>query len=279
MRHQTFKLADKNNRGELYIQEWLPENTPQQVICLVHGQSEHSGRYEHVASFFVERGIGLIAIDLIGHGQSYGRRGHVNSLQDYLNNIQVFIEESKKRHPSSTLIIYGHSMGGNVVANYALSTHFDQDIAGIVLTSPWFKLAFAPPAFKEMLAGVMNSIYPAFTEKNDLTGEGLSRDPKVGPAYVNDPLVHGKISAGAYYSCREGGLNALAQADKLPKPTLVLHGTADPIITHEGSREFVQKAGSQAQLIEFEGGYHELHNDLEWEKALSNVLDWAKGIN
>ena len=38
-------------------------------MLIVHGMGEHSGRYEHVARFFVERGYEVSTFDLRGHGQ------------------------------------------------------------------------------------------------------------------------------------------------------------------------------------------------------------------
>ncbi|MGB0524161.1 MAG: lysophospholipase [Flammeovirgaceae bacterium] len=276
MGYQESKLTD--DKGELFIREWLPETDAQKIICLIHGQSEHSGRYEHVASFFNEQEIGVMAMDLVGHGKSYGKRGHIQSIHDYLQNVHTLINEAQKRHNGIPRVVYGHSMGGNVVANYALSQLFDDELQGIILSSPWFKLASAPPVFKEILAGIMNRIYPAYTENNKLTGKELSRDPKVAPAYVNDPLVHGKISAGAYYACRAAGLHALAHAHQLPKPTLVLHGTADSIISHQASKDFAKKANGLVTHLEFEGGYHELHNDIEWEKVMATIHEWIQQL-
>lgn len=278
MQYQEFNTADRNQQGNLFFREWLPDAEPEYLICLVHGQSEHSGRYQHVADFFIKHGIGVLAIDLLGHGKTYGRRGHALSVQDYLDNVWILIEEAKARHPAIPKVIYGHSMGGNVVANYALSKDFDTTLKGVILSSPWFKLAFEPPAFKELLGSIMKSIYPAYTEDNELTGEGLSRDPEVGPAYVNDPLVHGKITAGAYFACKQSGLHALENAQRFPKPSLVLHGTADPIISHEASSEFAQKAGEGTTHIEFDGGLHELHNDIVQNEVLETILKWIKNI-
>lgn len=274
MQYQDFSVRDFNDDGDLFLREWLPDTTPTDLICLIHGQSEHSGRYKHLAEFFVERNIGVLAIDLIGHGNSYGKRGHVKAMTGYLDNVRVLLREALNRHPNSTKFIYGHSMGGNIVANYALSSYFNTVLAGVVLTSPWLKLAFKPPAFKEKLGSIMRHILPSYSEKNELTGEGLSRDPEVVKAYVNDPLVHGSISVGAYTACKEGGLFALENASKLPKRTLVLHGNADPVTSHTASKDFVQTAGGLATYIEFENAYHELHNDLIWEEALGSIYEW-----
>ena len=39
-------------------------------ILLVHSLAEHIGRYEHVGSFFAEKGWRVTALEFRGHGES-----------------------------------------------------------------------------------------------------------------------------------------------------------------------------------------------------------------
>ena len=66
---------------ELFTRTWTPEGEPKRGMLIVHGMGEHSGRYEHVARFFVDRGYAVSAFDLRGHGQSDGTKVHVRFLQ------------------------------------------------------------------------------------------------------------------------------------------------------------------------------------------------------
>src|SRR4051812_48110748 len=54
------------------------------TILLVHGYSEHSGRYFHFAKFLVQHGFDVITFDLPGHGRSEGRRSDIENFQDYV---------------------------------------------------------------------------------------------------------------------------------------------------------------------------------------------------
>ena len=56
---------------------------PRAVLLLTHGLAEHSGRYGDFASFFADAGIATYALDLPGHGNSDGMRGHVRDFQEY----------------------------------------------------------------------------------------------------------------------------------------------------------------------------------------------------
>ena len=60
---------------------------------------------------------------------------------------------------------------------------------------------------------------------------------------------------------------------KLQTPTLLLHGTGDKIIDYKGTQEFAKKS-EKATLKLYEGGYHELHNDLCKEEMIADVIHW-----
>ncbi|MGI6532826.1 MAG: alpha/beta fold hydrolase [Bacillota bacterium] len=81
---------------------------------------EHSGRYEHVASFFNEKGFSCIAFDLRGHGMSGGKRGHAKSYEAIMRDVDTLFEESPLGRACRAIVLYGHSLGGNIVLNYAL---------------------------------------------------------------------------------------------------------------------------------------------------------------
>lgn len=133
MKHSTFDL--KSLDGIFYAQLWEPESEPRAVVCLAHGYGEHSGRYAHVAAQMNEAGYAFLAFDLRGHGKSHGQRGHTPSYEHLLNDLALLFAEGARRFPAprKPLFIYGHSMGGNLVLNYALRRQ--PEIAGVIATS------------------------------------------------------------------------------------------------------------------------------------------------
>ena len=49
---------------------WLPDGDVRATIQLVHGASEHSGRYERLAAALTGAGLAVYAMDLRGHGRT-----------------------------------------------------------------------------------------------------------------------------------------------------------------------------------------------------------------
>ena len=74
MRHTDGHFTTPDG-SHIYTQAWLPDNTPQAIIVIVHGLGEHSGRYGNYVDYFVPRGYALYSFDTRGHVRSRGTRG------------------------------------------------------------------------------------------------------------------------------------------------------------------------------------------------------------
>ncbi len=257
---------------EMYARGWAPQGKPKAVIMLVHGHGEHVARYDHVAAVLTENGYALLGYDLRGHGKSGGPRGHTPSYEALMDDIAAFSLQTEQRYPGLPCFLYGHSLGGNLVLNYALRRK--PDLRGVIATGPWLKLAFDPPASQVTLGRLMNGIAPGFTQHSKLNTKGLSHDQAVVDAYEKDPLVHDKISARLFVAIYESGLWALEHAAGFPLPLLLMHGAADPLTSAKASQEFAEKAGSKVTLKVWNGLYHEIHNEPEKAEVFRVMLDW-----
>ena len=272
---QQVEFGWKTRDGlELYGQGWPPESEPKGVICLVHGLGEHSGRYVHLALFLNQADYGLLSFDLRGHGKSQGRRGYAPSFKVLLDDITCFLEEVAKRYPGCRRFLYGHSLGGNLVIEYALHRH--PQLAGVIATGPSFRTAFEPPAWKVTMARILYNLCPTLTMSNEIEREALSRDPKVVYAYNSDPLVHDRLTVRLGIDLLQSGLWALEHATELTLPLLLMHGAADRLTSVEASREFAAKAGKHCTLKVWDDLYHEIHNEPERNQVFAYLLEWLK---
>jgi alpha-beta hydrolase superfamily lysophospholipase len=252
---------------------WLPEQ-PQALVCLVHGFAEHTGRYAHVAATFNARGYGLMGFDLRGHGQSGGRRGHTPSYEDLIENIREMLALATEKFDRLPLFLYGHSMGGNLVANY-LIRHQPNYLKGAVITSPWLRLTQEPPLPLKVLAKAAYLIFPQLMLSSNLRLEHLSKDMAVQKAYGADPLILRKISAGMFILVSEAGRLAIRQADKIALPLLLMHGLDDKITDPEATKQFAQRVNADLLTLHYWANMrHELHNETEKEQVLNLIISW-----
>jgi len=260
---------------KFYMRGWEPDKKPKAVVCLVHGLGEHAGRYAHVGEAFAKAGYALVGFDERGHGKSGGARGHTPTYDAMMDDIEALLAQAAARYPKLPMFLYGHSMGGNQVINFALRRK--PALKGVIATGPWLKIAFEPPALQMTLGRTMNKIAPGFTQKSGLETASLSRDRKIVDAYNNDPLVHDKISARLFVSMYDAGLWAFDHAAEFPLPLLLMHGSGDRITSAEASREFAERAGKKATWHAWDGLYHEIHNEPEKAKVLETMVEWMDG--
>lgn len=256
---------------KLYYRSWLPENA-ESVVCIVHGLGEHAGRYLHVGDFLSKNGSAVFALDLRGHGLSQGKRGHAKSYDLLLSDIEELLKTARAEYTELPLFLMGHSMGGNLVANYMIRMNTN-DIAGFILSSPWFKLAFEPPKWKLELGRFITGVFPGFTQPNGLIAQQISKDPEVVKAYVEDPQVHNHISAGLFTHITTAGEYAMEHVDEITTEGLIYHGNADKITDWNSTKSFAERCAT-AEWHELENVYHEPHNDLEKDKVLDLILNW-----
>lgn len=275
MKHTTFSLTTYDNL-QLFGQAWLTDNAPQALFCLVHGMGEHSSRYAPLAEYLVQHGISVVSFDHRGHGKSDGKRGHAPHYEAIMKAMDSFMDYATTLVPNAPVFLYGHSMGGNVVLNYALRRN--PAIKGVIASAPWLHLAFEPSKFNLFLAKIMIHIYPSLTQSTKLDVTSISRDPIEVQKYKNDPLVHDMISPAMFMSCRDAGEWVLANADKWKLPLLIYHGTADRLTNYNSSKEFAQKVKGDITWKSLEGYYHESHNEPEKERKVvyEMILNWIK---
>jgi alpha-beta hydrolase superfamily lysophospholipase len=249
---------------------WDPAGRPRGTICLVHGHGEHAGRYGHVARAFTRAGFVVLGYDARGHGRSGGPRGHAPSYQQSLDDLGMVVQMTLVR----PCFAYGHSVGGQYVLNRAMAD--PAGINGVIVTSPWLRLAFPAPRIKVRLGRALHSILPAVALASGLEHAALSRDPAVVAAYAADPLVHDRISFRLGIDLLDFGEHALARAETLRLPLLLMHGSADRVLDPEAARLFYDRAGSSDKTLRiWPGFYHETHNEPEWEGVVKVSTGWA----
>lgn len=271
---KNFETSWKAHDGlDIFAQGWEPTVLkPKAVVCLVHGLGEHSSRYAHVAEAFGKEGFVTFGADLRGHGRSGGARGHISSIEDFMKDIDILLEQAGKRYAGLPIILYGHSLGGTLVLHYGLLRK--PKVKGVIATSSSLHTALEQQKIKVMMAKVLGSLTPNTSLASGLDPKSLSRDEKVVQAYIDDPLVHDKVSLGFGKIMLGVAAWTLAHAKEFPLPLLLLHGKADMITFPSSSMEFAAALKEKCTLVLWDAAYHELHNEPEKDKVFKTMTLW-----
>ncbi len=276
MNEETYIIKAKKGI-KIFSRQWPVEQSPVAAVCLVHGLGEHSGRYDHVAKYFNGRKITVFGYDHRGHGKSGGKRGHAVSMEALLEDLELVLMKIRVMYNDLPIILYGHSMGGNIVANYLIKKD-TKELYGAIISSAWFGLVQDIPPLLLKSVGFMQNIFPSLTISNKLPLEELSFDHKNIERYKNDPLVHDKISLRLFYQLYRSAAFALDHAGKIKIPLLIGHGEEDGITSFEASRQFASKAAGKAQFKAWPQRKHEVHNDVNNDEVLIYYADWILSI-
>ena len=252
---------------ELFTRTWTRDGDPHRGMVIVHGVAEHSGRWGHVARFFVEQGYAVSAFDLRGHGRSDGTRVHVASFDDYLDDLQEVVESGLVR-TDLPWVIYGHSLGAFISTYYLGEERPHPDAA--VLSSP--ALAAEIPGVLRAAAQVLGRIAPKIALPNPFDGDQLSRDETVGEAYFADPLVHTKATTGIALQTFNAQDRILEVIKSITTPALVIHGADDTLVPPSASAPLASVASVERKV--YPGLRHEMHNEPEQAQVLADVATW-----
>lgn len=272
------------------------------VVALVHGMGEHAGRYRELAEALAAEGVATVAFDQRGHGRSGGPKGHSPSYGLLMESVGEVLRQAAARHPGVPVFLMGHSMGGNLVLNYALRhlgggrqeggaggeggaagrgaadsrAAAGPEVAGLIVSAPWLELAFEPNRVQVALAGAVRKVWPRFTQSTALEAEAISREAAQVEAYRADPLIHDRITAAMFLDVHAQGRWALEHAGELRVPAFWVHGTGDRLTSFAASERFAREAGEVVRFLPIEGGFHETHHEL-WETregVLREMLGW-----
>ena len=222
----TTETVAARNGVSLLVRRWPAVGERRASVLIIHGLAEHSGRYERTGSILAATGLEVAGLDLEGYGGSGGRRAWIRSLDTWLDDVEDRLAALRAESGGRPVVLLGHSMGGLVSLAYAESDRPQPDL--LVLSSPW--LADHLPGWRHTAARVLGRIVPTLEIDNGFDGSTLSRDPAVGAAYRVDPLAYHRTTTGLGRQVVLAQERAVAQLDRLRVPTLVTHGSADPLV-------------------------------------------------
>ncbi|MCB0106262.1 MAG: lysophospholipase [Caldilineaceae bacterium] len=256
---------------DLFAQAWFAAQ-PKAAIALVHGIAEHSSRYRYAAEFLARRGYTVYTFDLRGHGRSPGKRILFQHMDEHSADVAIFLAWAHQEAMGLPLFLFGHSMGGLLVTYYVLTQQ--PALAGVILSAPAIKLDDVSPLLLTV-ARLLAKVTPTLPMRQ-LEFAAISRDPVVLEENKNDALVHhGGIPVSTGLAMARAVDYVQQHMGEFSLPLLLLHGTADRMVTPEGSKQlYAQAATTDKQLKLYEGLYHELLNEPEKAEILEDIVAW-----
>lgn len=242
------------------------DRPPRSALIAVHGLGEHSGRYHHIGRFLAARGHDVLAFDNRGFGQSGGRRGHVDTFDEFLDDVEDMVIE--RRQLGAPVVLFGHSLGGLIATTYVVRGRPAPDL--LVLSAP--ALDADVPRWQRVLAPVLSRFAPNLFVTNNIDPTVLSHDEAVQVAYRDDPLRVGGSTARLGQQTFDAMREASAAFGRVTMPTYVFHGAADRLVPPRASRRLEALANVTYRL--WPGLRHECLNEAASQQVLDELATW-----
>lgn len=250
--------------------KWESEvEQPKGVIVIVHGAAEHHGRYKWLVEMWKLSGYHVVMGDLPGQGTTTRRRGHIQSFDEYIIEVNAWIKEAKIY--GLPLCLLGHSMGGLILIRALQEKH--QEVKAILLSSPCLGTVYKPNKAIELASKGLNIFAPSLKVDSKLNVEIATRNKEVQEIDQNDSLYVTKVSIRWYRELKK----AMEEAQKQIKnfqdvPLLLMQGGEDKIVDKSLVKEWFNKVDiKEKSYKEWKDLYHEIFNEPEREKVFETA--------
>jgi acylglycerol lipase len=241
------------------------------VVVFMNGLKDHGDHYAALSQHLVHHGYAAYAFDLRGEGRSSGARVEVDKFDDYVDDLATYVERVRAKEPGKPIFVYGHSLGGAIVALYGVERH--PDVAGLIVSGPG--LALDGPPVQIAAVRLLDVVAPG-APVLDLPNAKFSRDPAIVADMDHDPLIHqSNPSAHLAAEALDASRRVWARPEALTVPLLAMHGAADQITAPIASRDLVARAGSTDKTLRVYRDFsHDLVHEPGHERVYSDITSW-----
>lgn len=257
----------------LYWQRYTPPDA-RATVAVLHGGGDHSGRYPGVTSALVSKGFQVALVDFRGHGQSDGRRWHVDTFADYLSDLDAFVAKlSQDGVANDQLFVVAHSMGALIAAEWGLSR--GRHVSGFVFSSPYFAAAERPPLLKLLAAKTVGKALPWLPVKVPFGETDLTTDAEHVRWTERDPLYEHATTPRWYEEATRAQDDVRRRASEWRAPLLVLAAGDDRLANPTVARAFVERAAAEDKGFRvYEGFRHEIFNEAGRDRPVGDAVAW-----
>ncbi|MDD7305484.1 MAG: alpha/beta fold hydrolase [Peptoniphilaceae bacterium] len=283
------KFKSFNERDDIYGFINVPASEIKGIIQLIHGFGEHSRRYLHMISKFVDKGYIVCYDDHVGHGKTaiennswgdFGNKGYTTMVEDEYSLYKKTIE----LYPNYKYFIFGHSMG-SMIARQFMARYKDTIDAvticgttGTIEGSKEIKAYLeklieegkADQANPDALGEIFKSFFVKIDEEIKLGNEWICHDKYVQLDHAKDPFnaftKPTNNQSLLYFIQMLEEIDSKEWAEKVPKnlPIYNIAGDEDPVGNFgQGVKKvstWLEETGHDVKTKIYKGYRHEIHN-------------------
>ncbi|KAF9985216.1 hypothetical protein BGZ75_003236 [Mortierella antarctica] len=276
----------------IFTKTWQPIGVSvHSVVVFVHDIVEHCEKYQPLFVLFAGKGIEVQSFDLPGFGETGARADALGITGGYnvlLKEIDNALDRALTTRPSKPIFLMGHGMGGALVLNYVCGLgQRITSLAGIMVSSPYLKPAISGAGTRfPSTYNRLGKWYPNISVSFQVSPQELTRDHAEQERHHGDGLIRDSVSLRCLGDMIYQGQKMLKKRWKqFPPalPTLLLHGTDDPICSYQATstlNTILQKLEpTNLKFKSWKGNKHDPHWDLDADAVRSEYIHWIRNIS
>ena len=301
MLHEV-SFASYNGRDQVQGWIYVPACKPKGIVQVIHGFGEHSRRYLHMISAFMDAGYIVAADDHVGHGKTamvnnvwgdWGDKGPHTMMEDEHTLKGIVCE----KYPDLPYFLFGHSMGSFIARNYLC--RYGSGIGGAVIVGTGMQsagLIFASKAMagiQKLFCGskhvshfIDKAAFGGYNKRIDsprTSSDWLSRNTENVDRYIEDELCGFTFTVNGFQTLFEliRRLQKQENLEKVPQnlPILMVSGAEDPVGDYgkgvHKACDSLKRAGVKNITVKlYENDRHELLNEDDAEVAMEDIWQW-----
>lgn len=257
---------------------WPSEGAPKARVLLVHGFGEYTKINHRLMDHLALAGYESFTFDQRGAGlTSPGKQKGITNEYHTFNDLDHFVAKNllECKEKDIPLFLWGHSMGGGIILNYASKGKHRDQVSGYIASGPLIILHphSSPNKITQWLSPVLAKCLTKTRIDTGLDLEGITSDPRYRKFLENDKPMSVPLygSFGQIYDFLERGKRLYNDQDgfvsrKYPrdKPLFIQHGKDDTINDPQGSQKYYDMCPAQDKTLRIYD--HARHSILSLEK-------------
>ncbi len=301
---KEIKVASCDGKHRLSGAVYIPDGKITAIYHIVHGMTEHIGRYQRIMNDLASRGYLCVGYDNLGHGNTVNEKSELGYIADkngwelLAKDVAVFAHEVKKEFGEDLpYYLMGHSMGSFIV-RLASEKFFRPDKLIIMGTcgpnpaaAPGLAVVGLVKLFKggryisKLLDDLAFGSYNKKFSDEDSNGKGwLTTDLSIREKYCSDDFCTFKFTVSAMgdliklmkYSNRSSWFKNIPN----DMPIIILSGEDDPVGNYGNGIRIIhqklKKHGKKVSCILYKKARHEILNDFTYEEVLKDIISFIE---
>jgi alpha-beta hydrolase superfamily lysophospholipase len=235
----------------------------------------HSGRLAYLGKEFTSKGYAFYAPDLRAFGTFPGRKGHIESFDEYIDDLESLVAYLKLLHQDKKLFLFGHSLGAVFIVLYIVNHPDEAD--GIMIPAPAVSERLKVGAATRAIASFLSKLNVKIYFSNGLDYDLISRNPEVVKDNREDPLRFDKATPRYAVEGLKASKDAFNAASKITVPVLVQQSGEDLILDPDRNKEFYDNIASEDKTWKlYPSLYHEPYHEEGGEEVFADMFSWLE---